>query len=402
MTRVLHIITRLILGGAQENTLYSALGQMRSPGIEATLCYGADDGTEGSLVPRARAAGLPLIHEPTLCRAIAPADDARCLVRLTSLMRRDRYDVVHTHSSKAGILGRVAARLAGTPVVVHTFHSLVFHEYQERWKNALYVALERMTAPLADALVSVNDRTTEGLLAAGVGRAEQYGTIYSGMALEQFLGVRQRLSVADAKLRLGIPADVPVVGKVARLFPLKGHAQFLDVASALALTDARVRFLLVGGGPLRAELAADAARRGLGDRVVFAGAVEPEAVPEAIQAMDVVVHTSLREGIARVLPQALAVGKPVVTFALDGAPEVVHPGVSGELVGAGDTAALAAEVRALLADPARCTRYGEAGRGFAAANFGLPTMVARINALYDRLLREKGRTPLDPAALRER
>ncbi len=402
MTRVLHVITRLILGGAQENTLYSALGQLRSPGMEVALCYGADDGTEGSLVPRAQAAGLPLVHEPTLVRPIAPADDARCLARLTRLMRQGRYDVVHTHSSKAGILGRMAARLAGTPVVVHTFHSLVFHEYQERWKNALYVALERLTAPMADALVSVNDRTTEGLLAAGVGRPEQYSTIYSGMALEQFLGVRERLSVAEARRRLGLPADVPVVGKVARLFPLKGHAQFLEAASAIARADPRVCFLLVGGGPLREELVADAARRGLGDRVVFAGAVEPEAVPAAIQAMDVVVHTSLREGIARVLPQALAVGKPVVTFALDGAPEVVHPGVSGELVGAGDTAALAARTLELLADPGRRARYGEAGRAFAAANFGLPTMVARINALYDRLLRLEGRPALDPAALAER
>lgn len=399
MTRVLHLITRLILGGAQENTLYSALGQLRSPGIEVALCYGADDGTEGSLVPRARAAGLALVHEPTLVRPIAPAVDARCLARLTTLMRKGRYDVVHTHSSKAGILGRLAARLAGTPVVVHTFHSLVFHEYQERWKNALYVALERLTAPLADALVSVNDRTTEGLLAAGVGRPEQYGTIFSGMALEQFLGVREVLSVADARARFGIPADAPVVGKVARLFPLKGHAQFLEAASAISRADPRVRFLLVGGGPLADELAADAARRGLGERIVFSGPVEPEAVPAAIQAMDVVVHTSLREGIARVLPQALAVGKPVVTFALDGAPEVVHPGVTGELVTAGDTDALAARTLELLADPARRARYGEAGRAFASASFGLPTMVARINALYDRLLRQKGRPPLDPAAL---
>ncbi len=401
MTRVLHVITRLILGGAQENTLYTALGQLRSPGMEVALCYGADDGTEGSLVPRARAAGLRLIHEPTLVRPIALADDARCLVRLTRLMRQGGYDVVHTHSSKAGILARMAARLAGTPVVVHTFHSLVFHEYQERWKNALYVALEKLTAPMADALVSVNDRTTEGLLAAGVGRTEQYSTIYSGMVLEQFLGARERLSVGEARARLGLPEDAPVVGKVARLFPLKGHAQFLEAASAIARVDARVRFLLVGGGPLREELANDAARRGLADRVVFAGSVEPEAVPSAIQAMDVVVHTSLREGIARVLPQALAVGKPVVTFALDGAPEVVHPGISGELVRAGDTAALAARTLELLADPARRARYGEAGRAFAAANFGLATMVARINALYDRILRQKGRPPLDARAIRE-
>jgi len=401
VTRVLHVITRLILGGAQENTLYTALGQLRSPGMEVALCYGADDGTEGSLVPRARAAGLRLIHEPTLVRPIALADDARCLVRLTRLMRQGGYDVVHTHSSKAGILARMAARLAGTPVVVHTFHSLVFHEYQERWKNALYVALEKLTAPMADALVSVNDRTTEGLLAAGVGRTEQYSTIYSGMVLEQFLGARERLSVGEARARLGLPEDAPVVGKVARLFPLKGHAQFLEAASAIARVDARVRFLLVGGGPLREELANDAARRGLADRVVFAGSVEPEAVPSAIQAMDVVVHTSLREGIARVLPQALAVGKPVVTFALDGAPEVVHPGISGELVRAGDTAALAARTLELLADPARRARYGEAGRAFAAANFGLATMVARINALYDRILRQKGRPPLDARAIRE-
>ncbi|HET7291014.1 MAG TPA: glycosyltransferase family 4 protein [Vicinamibacteria bacterium] len=384
--RILHVITRLILGGAQENTLLTVIGQQSEPRYRVTLLSGIDEGPEGNLHERARAAGVDLILEPTLVRPIQPLTDLRCLVRLWRFMRRGRYDIVHTHSSKAGILGRVAARLAGVPIVVHTLHSLVFHEYQQAWKNRLYIALKRLCAPLTDALISVNDKTTEGALAAGIGRPEQYLTIFSGMELEPFLAVRDALPVAEAKRRLGIPQDAPVVGKIARLFPLKGHEQFFEAAERIAAAEPRAFFLLVGNGTLREELEQRAQRLGIAPRTVFAGLVPPEQVPACIQAMDVVVHASLREGIARVIPQAGAVGKPVVAFAMDGAPEVIRDGVSGCLVPPRDAAALAERTLALLGDPARRRAMGEAGREFAAEHFRVETMVERIDAVYEKLL----------------
>lgn len=384
--RVLHVITRLILGGAQENTLLTVMRQQRNPRYRVTLLSGIDEGPEGNLHERARAAGVDLVLEPSLVRPIRPLTDLRCLFRLWRFMRRGRYDVVHTHSSKAGILGRIAARLARVPIVVHTLHSLVFHEYQEAWKNRLYVALKRLCAPMTDALISVNDQTTRGALAAGIGRSEQYLTIFSGMELEPFLAIRDALPVEEAKHRLGIPADAPVVGKIARLFPLKGHEQFFDAAERIARAEPRAFFLLVGNGTLRAELEERARRLGIAERTVFAGLVSPDQVPACIQAMDVVVHASLREGIARVIPQAGAVGKPVVAFAMDGAPEVIRDGVSGFLVAPRDTAALAERTLALLRDPERRRVLGAAGRDFAAEHFRVETMVERIDAVYERLL----------------
>jgi glycosyltransferase involved in cell wall biosynthesis len=382
--RVAHIITRLILGGAQENTLYTVIGQQRD--YDVTLFIGVDDGTEGSLRDRAAAANVRLVVVPSLVRPIQPFTDLRALFALARLLRKGRFDIVHTHSSKAGILGRIAARIAGVPVVVHTLHSLVFHEYQAAWKNSLYIWLKRRCAPITDLLISVNEQTTRGALEAGIGRPEQYLTIYSGIELDRFLSVRDRLDSAAAKRRVGIPPDAPVVGKVARLFPLKGHDQFLAVAVEVARLNPAAWFLLVGDGPLRHDLEQKVETLGLRGRTVFTGRVPPDEVPECLQAMDVVVHTSLREGIARVLPQAAAVGKPVVTFRLDGAPEVVKDGVSGYLVPALDTATLARRVAELLTDADRRESMGEAGRIFAERNFSVDHMVERINEQYARLL----------------
>jgi glycosyltransferase involved in cell wall biosynthesis len=391
--RVLHIITRLILGGAQENTLYTAIGQSRNPDFEVTLLAGIDTGPEGNLHERARAAGVNLVLMRSLIRPIRPLTDLRALIELYRFIRRGRYTIVHTHSSKAGILGRVAARMAGVPIVVHTLHSLVFHEYQASWKNRLFIRLKRSCAPLTDVLISVNDKTARGALAAGIGRADQYVTIYSGMELEPFLDIGRRLPVEQAKSQLGIPPEAPVVGKVARLFPLKGHDLFLAAAAEIAKEEPGAWFLLVGDGILRQKLEAQARQIGIRDRTIFAGLVPPEKVPDHIQAMDVVVHTSLREGLARVLPQAGAVCKPVVTFDLDGAPEVIQDGQSGYLVSPGDTAALARRVLELLREPARRGVFGRAGQAFAAANFDAGHMVERINAVYYRLLERRSKLP---------
>lgn len=391
--RIAHVITRLILGGAQENTLYTAIEQHRHPAFDVTLVVGSDDGREGSLRNEARAAGVHVVDIPSMVRPISPAADVRTLWSLYRLFKQGRFDIVHTHSSKAGILGRSAARLAGVPIVVHTLHSLVFHEYESRWRNAIYIALKRACAPMADMLISVNSKTAEGALARGIGRPDQHVTIYSGMHLDSFLDMRDHLPVAAAKARLGLSAATPTVGKVARLFPLKGHEHFFTAAREIASRRPDVHFLLVGDGPLRTELEGRARALGLDDRTHFIGRVPPDEVPACIQAMDVVVHTSLREGIARVLPQAGAVGKPVVTFALDGAPEVVRDGVSGYLVPPLDDMMLAARVLELLADETLRERFGEAGRHAAADNFRIEYMVERINQVYFDLVRQQRLLP---------
>jgi glycosyltransferase involved in cell wall biosynthesis len=384
--RVAHIITRLILGGAQENTLYTAIGQHRDPRFDVTLICGVDEAGEGNMFVEANRAGVRTVVLPTLLREIRPLTDLKALVRLYLILRNGSFDLVHTHSSKAGIVGRIAARLAGVPVVVHTIHGVAFHDFQSAWKNNLYVALERLCAPLSDRIISVSQRLGEAAIARHIGGAGQHLTIFSGIELDLFLSVRERLTVEQAKVRAGIPPDAPVVGKIARMFPLKGHAQFLEAAALIAREVPGAYFLLVGDGPLRDDLRRDAETLGIGNRLVMVGRVPPDMVPDYMQAMDVVVHTSLREGIARVLPQAGAVGKPVVTFDLDGAPEVVRDGVSGYLVPPLDTGAIARRVTELLRDETRRRTCGEAGRAFAAEHFSVERMVERINALYLELV----------------
>ena len=303
---------------------------------------------------------------------------ARALIR--------QHDIVHTHSSKAGILGRMAAHRARVPIIVHTLHSLVFHEYEKAWKNALYIALKRLCAPWTDSFISVNQKTLDGALAHGIGAPEKHVKIFSGMDLRPFLNISKELSAAQARKQAGIPEAALVVGKVARLFPLKGHDLFMDAAAKIAAVRPDVHFLLVGGGVLRDALEGQALKLGILDRVHFSGLVRPEQVPALIQAMDVVVHSSLREGIARVIPQAGAVGKPVVTFEMDGAPEVIRNGLSGYLAPPQDTAVMAQRVVELLASETDRARMGQEGQKFARENYSAGLMVDRINAVYERLI----------------
>jgi glycosyltransferase involved in cell wall biosynthesis len=396
--RVLHVITRLIVGGAQENTLLTAIGQRRL-GMEVTLLAGPDPGPEGDLHDAARKGGVELHILPRLVRPIRPLNDVIALLQIYRFMKRGAFDVVHTHSSKAGILGRIAARLAGVETVVHTLHGLVFHPYQAGWKNALYVRLKRIAAPLSDAIIAVNQKTLDGALGAGIGRPEQYVKIFSGMELEPFLEVSRHLTVAEARRRLSIPEAAPVVGKIGRLFPLKGHHDFLEAAARIAAREPECRFLLVGNGILRRELEEKARGLGILDRTLFAGLVPPEEVALYIQAMDVVVHTSLREGIARVIPQAGAVGKPVVTYELDGAPEVVREGDSGYLVPPGDVEGVARRTLELLRDPSLREQMGARGRAFAAEHYPAARMVDAINAVYARARARKAEISL---SLRDR
>lgn len=384
--RIAHVITRLILGGAQENTLLTAIGQHSDPGFEVDLITGTETGPEGDLFGKAREAGVNLLFVPSLVREIRPVADVRAYYALRALLARGHYDIVHTHSSKAGILGRMAARSMGVPIVVHTLHSLVFHQYMSRSKRAFYIRVERHCASLPDVLICVNETTAKGALEAGIGKQEQYRVIYSGMDLDPFLEIGKSLSPPVAKSRLGIPASAPVVGKIARLSPLKGHDYFLRAARKIADAVPGAWFLLVGDGPLREQLRAQAHDLGIAQRTVFTGLVPPEEVPACIQAMDVAVHTSLREGIARVLPQAGATGKPVVVFDLDGAPEVIRHGVSGYLVPPCDAEGVARWTVDLLHNPELRQAFGEKGRAFAAANFRTEQMVQKINEIYFSLL----------------
>jgi glycosyltransferase involved in cell wall biosynthesis len=386
--KVCHVITRLILGGAQENTLYTVELLQASGRFDATLVTGPALGPEGSLLERARRGSFKTVVLPQMRRAIHPTRDLSTYRALKRLFKRERYDIVHTHSSKAGILGRLAAHGARVPVVVHTVHGLPFHPYQPTFTHALYVRLERMAARRSDKIISVADAMTEQAVAAGVAARDKFTTIYSGMDLDLFLNAAAKRD--EVRQRLGFGPDDLVVGKIARLFELKGHEYVFESFRRLASRFPTLKLMLVHDGVLRGEFERELARSGLLDRTVFTGIVPPDEIPGLIAAMDVLVHASLREGLARTLPQALAAGRPVVSFDVDGAREVVFDDKTGYLVAPKDVDGLTAALAKLLGDGALRRRLGAEGRRLVDPMFRKERMVEQIVALYDELLAAKG------------
>lgn len=384
--RVLHIITRMIVGGAQENTLLSVEGLDAMPEYDVSLVSGIDKGKEGELLSRARET-TNLIVLPEMSRSINPFSDLVAFWKLYTLIKKGRYHIVHTHSSKAGVLGRLAAWLARTPIIVHTLHSLVFHDYQPWLVNRAWWLAKKICAPVTDFYVSVSEIIVKKALAAGIAEPERFRTIYSGMELDWFLNAK--FDAEAVKREFGIPLDAPVVGKIARLFGLKGHDQLMDAAPDIVRRVPNVRFFLIGDGVLLEHLQKRASGYGILDNFVFAGLIERERIPEMISAMDVVVHTSLREGLARVLPQSLAMGKPCVSFDIDGAPEVVIDDHTGFLVKPFDSAGLADGVSRLLEDEELRQKFGENGKKHVDPNFRAEKMVADISEVYQMLLKKK-------------
>jgi glycosyltransferase involved in cell wall biosynthesis len=381
--KVVHIITRLILGGAQENTLLTVDDQHHLWKDDVVLITGPAIGPEGSLIERARQRQLDLRVIPELRREMHPWRDWHSYRHIVRSLQEIKPDIVHTHSSKAGILGRAAAHRLHIPVV-HTIHGSPFHPFQSRLAWQFYRWAETWAARRCDKLISVCDAMTSQYVAAGVAPRDKFVTAYSGMEVEPFLNPARPRDIVRSELGFG-PDDV-VVGKVARLFELKGHEYVIEAARVVAEKNPHVRFLFVGDGLLRHALEEQRSRAGLSERFEFTGLVPPDKIPELIGAMDIVVHASLREGLARVLPQGLIAGKPVVSYDIDGAREVVIPGETGFLLPPRSVAALADAIIQLAGDPLLRERLGQTGRRRFTDQFRHETMTKRLREIYQQVL----------------
>lgn len=382
---VVHIITRLILGGAQENTLLTVEDQQRDWHDQVTLITGPALGPEGSLLERASAGGLHVRIVPEMRRSIHPWRDWQSYRSLIRLLRDLRPEVVHTHSSKAGILGRAAAWKLGIPAV-HTIHGPAFHPFQSRAAYHAFRKAEIWGARRCARLISVCDAMTEQYVLAGVAPREQFVTVYSGMEVEPFLNPTRPRAVV--RQELGFEPQHVVIGKIARLFHLKGHEYVIAAARTVLARQPQARFLFVGDGLLREALERTIAAAGLTDKFVFTGLVPTTQVPELVHAMDIVVHTSLREGLARVLPQGLIAGKPIVSYDVDGAREVCLPDVTGFLLPPQAVDELAAALVRLVEDPRLRQKLGETGRQRFTEQFRHQTMTRRLREIYAEVVRE--------------
>jgi glycosyltransferase involved in cell wall biosynthesis len=385
--RVTHVITRLINGGAQENTIASVLGLQRKPGLTVNLISGPAAGPEGSLESSFTATPESLTLLPNLVRPIHPWKDWAAWRELARLFRASRPDVVHTHSGKAGFLGRLAAHRAGVPIIVHTIHGPSFGPFQGPLANALFLSAERRAGKVTTHFVSVADAMTRQYLAAGIGQPAQYTKILSGFPLAPYLSaandpaLRARWNIA--------PTDI-VVGKIARLFKLKGHDDLFAVAPDLVRKFPNLKFLLVGDGILRDRFIQLARSLNLEKHFIFTGLVPPSDIPRYVGIMDFLVHLSRREGLPRALPQALAAARPVVAYDCDGANEVCIDGETGFLVQPGELSTLADRLTRLIKDASLRERLGRNGRQFVRERFGVERMVDDLYALYHKLAAERG------------
>lgn len=409
--RILHISTRLILGGSQENTVLSCEGQARL-GHEVHLAFGPIYGPEGSMLERVERfrtddARRITTHEvPSLVRELSPVRDWRCLRELKRLVVRLQPDVVHTHSSKAGILGRAAAWSArrraaperrGRPAVVHTIHGPPFHKYLSHARNTLYIAAERLAAKRCHVIVSVADAMTTQYRAAGIGTPEQYVTVRSGMEADTFLHAPPGQTRDAVRAKLGLAPDDFVIGTVARLAELKGHDDLLDAVGQTLRDDPRWKLLWVGDGWMTDRLVARVDQMGLGRKVVRTGLVPPDQVASHIRAMDVLCHPSYREGLPRTVPQALLCGVPVVASDADGTAEAVEHARTGLLVPVGDTAKLADALRWMADHPEQRRRMAEEGRASCRVLFSAETMVDQLERVYADALARAGSSRPAPA-----
>lgn len=380
---VVHIITRLIIGGAQENTLHNVRDQHEIYHDDVTLVTGPAEGPEGSLIPEALAGKFRTIVLPELTRNIHPRADWKACRALISLLRELRPDLVHTHSSKAGILGRYAANKVGIPVV-HSIHGAAFHYGQSRLAYRAYVAAEKVAAKWTHRYICVADAMRDAYLAEGIATPDRYVTIHSGFDVEPFLHPESRREVE--RRQWGFADSDIVVGKIGRLFHLKGHEFVIQAARKVIQKNPQVRFLFVGDGVLRGQFEAEIQAAGLADHFVLTGLVPPGQIPSLMHAMDLLVHTSQWEGLARVLPQALIAGKPVISYDVGGAGEVVLPEKTGILLPRDCIDELSDAILQLADNAQLRSQFGNAGRELFTEQFRHQTMTARIRDVYAEVL----------------
>ncbi len=386
--KIAHVITRMIVGGAQENTLLCCQDLIRLFGDDVLLVTGPSLGPEGELLTQGRGGGVPLALVPSLRRAIHPWRDWQAYRAVKRILRDFRPDVVHTHSAKGGVLGRLAAHALRVPAIVHTVHGAPFHPYQNAAARNLFRWCEAYAARRCHALVSVADAMTDLLVDAGVAPRAKFTTVYSGMDVEPFLAADQHRQRVRAEL--GYADQHVVIGKIARLFHLKGHEYLIAAAARVVQACPQARFLLIGDGILRESLEDQLRQAGLADRFQFSGLVPPARIPQLLGAMDILVHVSLREGLARALPQALIAGKPVVSYDVDGAREVVLNGETGFLLPPKCIEPLADALVQLARDPCLRQRLGGNGRQRFTETFRHEHMTRQLRGLYERLLTSGG------------
>ena len=388
MNKVVHIITRLDMGGSAQNTLLTCRELSRK--YEMVLVHGLS--IESQMTDREKETvdrgireaverGAKVIAIPSLVRRISPVQDLKALFSLWRLLIRERPFIVHTHTSKAGILGRLAAKLARVPIIIHTPHGHVFYGHFGLLVSRFFLLTERLMARITDRMVALTQAERNDHIALSVFSPEKIDTIHSGVDVDRFMNVR--VNIAEKKRGLGLNSKGLVVGTVGWLLPIKGPMHLLKAMSHVWESHPETNLVFVGKGDLERGLKEEARRMGVSEKAIFLG--WRDDIPEIMQVLDVFVLPSLNEGMGRVLVEAMAAGKPVVASGVGGILDLVKEGQNGFLAGPGDEKGLAIAIKKLLEDKEMREVMGKRGREMA-QDFSVEKMIEKIDILYESLL----------------
>lgn len=377
--KVLHIHTLPVISGSGIHTLITIKGLNKSRYEVEFAC--APGGSLIEEVKKERIKFQPINH---FVQEINIFKDFRALMELIHLLKREKYDIIHTHNSKAGFLGRLAAKIVGIPIIVHTIHGFAFHEYERPPRRILFILLERLAARFSDKLVTVSEPLKEWGLRLNIGKPNKYVTIHDGIEVEKF---KVNINIDEEKKELGIRPEEKVIGVVAKLWGGKGHETILEAAPRVIKEIPNVKFLFVGEGYLRNRLEARVRELSLSDHVIFTGFRTD--IPEITATFNIALLVSLFEGMGRVLLEAMVSGKPVIAAKVGGIVDVVRDGETGILIPPRDADALAKAIITILKDKRLAQKMGEAGKRRIDERFTAKTMVERISQIYEELIEKK-------------
>jgi len=390
--KVIHIITRFDKGGSAENTLLTVRGLdkkrydiilIKGLSLESEMGLRETRVVEHNLAEVERC-GIRTLTISELVRKIHPLYDLKAFVSLVKIFLKENPHIVHTHTSKAGILGRWAAFFARVPIIVHTPHGHVFWGYFSRWKTLVFVLLERLTAHITDKIITLTEQEKRDHLRYNIASEDKFLHVHSGVDLNKFFNVS--VDPSEMKRNLGIPDNAFVVGTAGRLTPVKGHRYLIKAAKEIVAIKPDINFLFLGEGELQEELEKMASELNIRENIVFLG-WRPD-VAEVMSMFDIFALPSLNEGMGRVLVEAMALAKPIVASNIGGIPNLIMQGKNGLLVPVADAKALASGIEFLMTNPKKRGEMGSAGKKIA-ADYGVDSMIQKIDQLYLELLKRK-------------
>ena len=374
--KLLHVITHLPIGGAQDNTLYT-IELLDKNKYDISLCCNF----EGELVDRAkRIDGVKLINIPSLCREVSLYSDLRSFILLYKLFKNENFTIIHTHSSKAGFLARVAAMLNKTQIIIHTLHGFAFNDFMNLFKKKFYIILEKILAMWTDVLITVSNLNRKKIIDLKIAKKENIINIYSGIDFDFFTNERNN----NFKRELNLNNDHFLIGSVGRLSLQKDPITMVSAFDIVVKRFPNAHLVLVGDGELREKIVEKIDELKLNDKIHLTG--NKSSPWKIYHSMDLFIMSSIYEGLGRSITEALSCGVPVVCTNVEGVPEIVRDNITGILIPPKNPKKLAEGIIDSLSDMDSAKKRAEEGRKFVCANFDVKEMVSDIEILYDSQL----------------